>query len=744
MNGLSSIQDILAKNVNVKAFGASGDGTTDDSTAFKKALSTVEDNTTITLDGNYLINDVSSIDGRLQDKKNITIRASGSKATIKIKPVVSSVTTNANISNTQYEVRDYYELLKVASLNWKISRIQLETGKIFEYIKVADKSQLPSSLKETRYIKGAETGVAFEVASIDTDNPDGAGTARIYLFEGRNNSRKYNRLKRNVDVLNEDLKIVPDLWSDKWLLDFGTVAVNTQIMSNRKITQSDGKVARIDKVETYKDRNNETHNVVLVDSFAPTQLSLNQPLSDNATFKVETYTLDMTGFGALNGWENVTFENIIFDGSNYDVGLKLMDDNEYNILYTYAVNNLTLRDCIFKNAIAGAVHVGGADNSYAKSGDYPQNVTVDNCHFYNNGRNDIEIIHGSHIMISNCTGDGILDIETNGDTLLDGIFVNNCYFREFTPYSPSEVSNTKIMVNNCVFFNLVSQVGASSKISNSYIHQFSTYNGNNIILNTCSINRIRGVLGNALTIFNNCDIYDLHRSGAGSQNIGRLDRMVFNDCIIDLSLVNQSIENSNIEYELNSTLLTSMKTAVITRTYCSNSIYRMSKLNNIKFFFGNGVKYNGFISCTIILKDGDFISGDSERIDIRDSYISGNINSNTAKGNILNSVLSSTNKPYIYCPAGLNINGLKSDNSKGIDWSYVKCATSPNKLTFNDVWVSSSIPNFLGIGNGFESPNSKNVSAGSKVFYTDSTNDLATVIIYNSDGNLSGKKITFN
>ncbi|WJP97057.1 right-handed parallel beta-helix repeat-containing protein [Macrococcus bovicus] len=744
-DGFTPVRDVVAGGVSIKAFGATGDGVTDDSDAFKRAVAEVDDNATVTLSGDYVLNDVSSIVGDLQDKKNITFKASGSKATIKIKPVVHSVTTNANITGAQYQVRDYYELLKVATNNWKIARLQLETGKIFEYIKVADKSQIPSSLKEASYIKGATTGVAFEVASIDNNDPDGAGTARIYLFEGRNNSSKYSRLKRNSDVLAEDLKLVPDLWSDRWLLDFGSVTVNTEIKSNRKITQTDGKVARIDKVEVYKDRYNETHNIVLVDSFAPSQLLLDKPLNDNIDFKIETYVLGATGFGSLNGWENVTFENIIFDGSNYEVGLKLLDGNEYNILYTYAVENLTLRDCIFNNAIAGAVHIGGADNAYAKAGDYPRNVTIDNCHFYNNGRNDIEIIHGSRVTISQCTGDGTLDVETNGDTLLDGIFITNCYFKEFTPYSPSEVSNSKIMVSNCVFFNLISQMGASSKIIGSYIHQLSTYNGNNLTLDSCSINRIRGVMGNAVTIFNHCDVYDLHRGGTGSQNIGRLDKMIFNACIIDLSLVNPDIDNSGIGYEFNATFITSFsKIVTVTRSLCKPSKFVLTKFNNIKWFLGNGVEKQEYISCEIKLKSGDFLAGDGSQLYVHDCFIGGSINLNVAKGTIINCILDSITKPSLYCAGGLNIKGLKSDNTNGIDWGYVRCATSPNKLSFNDVWVSTSIPNLLGIGNGFESAGSKNVSAGSNVNYCNSTTNYAAVIVHNGDGTLGSKSVSFS
>jgi hypothetical protein len=700
------------------------------------------------------VSNLNSSLAELASKKKITFSGNGKFAKIKIKPTVTSEVVNGNLTGLTYSVRDYYEEYTVSTLSWTVQKLQVSTGKIFEYIAVPDNTQIPSTLTSGVYLRGKTSRVEFEVASVDKANPDGVGTGRIYLFEAVNREKGGNILSKNAsNVLTEELQRKFDLgYANKYILDFGTTAVLSTFANNRKLTQTNGKSARIDSISTFTDKDSVVHNIVFVDSFStwqdfPSYDQKPTPLDDNQNVEIKTYVVSSATFGAFNKCENINFENIIFDGCNYDYGLKYVDGNSWCLLYLYGVKNISIKNCTFKNSMLGGLQLSYAGNANSAYRDLPVNINIDNCYFENNGRGDIEIIRGKNISITNCWGDGTLDIETNSADILEGISIHGCNFKSFTPLSPSDrTAPNKITVSNSLFQTVISQIGGIFKMTNCFIHGLQVYDGTSSTFTNCSVNRFITSSGKCAATFYNSDIYDLPRTNSGSQNVGTLDVLDFVGCKIDLSLVADMTNNTFALY-LNSSALKSLTRSVkITRTLCPVNKFRNTVIENIEFVGGNGNAGYKLYNCELLLKDTTVLtqafSSDSTILELYNCYIQALIATRICNTKIYNCVLDGVSKPTLYSRDGMTIDGLKSTLPNGIDWGWAKTTLQPALLKFNNVSLSKNVPTNLGIINGGATINVSNLAEGSTAFYIDDTT-RHSVVLYNNSGAIGFKYVNY-
>lgn len=751
-SGNVDIEITAGGGIEVEKFGAVGDGITDDTEAFTRAIEESPEGTRFLLSKKYLVNNIRSSSGSA--RKNVTFIGQND-AMVKIKPNILSVIDFGTLSGLTYQVKDYLEELQTGALGWQVAQLQAHTGRIFEYIKVPVQTTIPSSLIKGAILRGKTSRLQFEVTNIDLDDPDGVGTARIYFLGATNTEKAKNVLAKATDgtTLIENFEIKPYLKFDTWLLDFGVGAIPTDFINEeedktRKITQiPSGKVARVDEVYTHTTATGQVINIAEVSAFHPSQVSKSwdlpvAPLNANENLKIEEFSLNDMSFGAFNRVENVLIENVHFDGSSYEIGARRMNANDWNIIYTDSVRNLTLRNCTFENSVMAGVHLGGAGNQSSAYSDFPDKVLIDNCTFENNGRNDIEIIYGKNIQVTNCKGDNSLDIEMNGNELVESISVSGCSFREFTPYSPSDISGTcEISVTNSTFNRVSAQVGAHAKLSNCYIHQVDIYNANSTEFTTCAINKIDGMYGKSVPSFHNCQIYGLPTGGSASYNEGDKSVLRLNNSIIDLSFQGDN-EHGSWGFDFrDSVVISRTKFSLIAKYFTDEkSVFHNVEFNNVCLEAGASNHDMKFYDCQFLLKDplvmhemlagwgGGKEVGVPAKVYLQNCYFQGSLYTSAAV-TMVDCVLDGVAKPTLYGSKGISINGLKSSLPHGIDWEYVDTPSAGFKVKFNNVDVSKNIPGDLGVSGGSMS----NVEEGSTAFYMDNPAQFAAVTAYQNN-----------
>lgn len=749
-SGNVEIEITAGGGIEVEKFGAVGDGITDDTEAFRRAIEESPEGTRFLLSKKYLVNNIRSSSGSA--RKNITFIGQND-AMVKIKPNILSVIDFGTLSGLTYQVKDYLEELQTGILGWQVAQLQAHTGRIFEYIKVPIKTTIPSSLIKGAILRGKTSRLQFEVTNVDLDDPDGVGTARIYFLGATNNEKAKNVLTKAADgtTLVENFEIKPYLKFDTWLLDFGVGAIPSDFINEeedktRKITQiPSGKVARVDNVYTHTTATGQVVNIAEVSAFHPSQVSKSwdlpvAPLNANENLKIEEFSLNDMSFGAFNRVENVLIENVHFDGSSYEIGARRMNANDWNIIYTDSVRNLTLRNCSFENSVMAAIHAGGAGNQSSAYSDFPDKVLIDNCTFENNGRNDIEIIYGKNIQVTNCKGDNSLDIEMNGNELVESISVSGCSFREFTPYSPSDISGTcEISVTNSTFNRVSAQVGAHAKLSNCYIHSVGIYNANSTEFTTCAINKIDGMYGKSVPSFHNCQIYGLPTDGAASYNEGDKSVLRLNNSIIDLSFQGDN-EHGSWGFDFrDSVVISRTKFSLIAKYFTDEkSVFHNVEFNNVCLEAGASNHDMKFYDCQFLLKDplvmhemlagwgGGKEVGVPAKVYLQNCYFQGSLYTSAAV-TMVDCVLDGVSKPTLYASKGISINGLKSSLPHGIDWEYVDTPSAGFKVKFNNVDISKNIGEDLGVSGG---PSMSNVEEGSTAFYMDNPAQFAAVMAY--------------
>ena len=726
----------ITKQVNINDFGAIGDGVTDNTDAFKRAIYDSEDGTTIIIPkGTYLVGNINDYD---KAKKNITIKGQDNPV-LKLIPYVTK-TTELGTYTGSYTVQSYYHSIDFGT-QCKLETIRLENGLTYYYFKLPSASVIPSWLTQDMSIRGADSNVEAYISFIDTKDPDGTGSARIYLYELTNHIDATLSFKKTGEsILNERILVTPKINTNDYVIKFEDGNIPSFLQKNSKLVQSNGKSCRVGSTVTLGGTTFLTVNCFNTEI---NPFNRTNPLDDNLDFTVTKYDVGTSIFMTLHKWVNTHIEGITFDGANYEVAQFKYDLNEWNILTTGACENLTIRDCIFKNAIMCPLQITGVSNAYSpKDHDYATNVLIDNCTFLNNGRNDIEIIQGNTVNITNCEGNGTLDIECNNNEILNNINVTNCTFRATSPYSPGLSSSSgTINYYGCKFELVSNQEGASSFFTNCRIHSLEPY-GCYCNLQGCQINKIgqSGYHGNEVLVIANSYVLGMYTTNPASK-YGK-EEITFNNVIFDLSISPKQIYNQKKFTWHNSKMISSTREKWADCTIMHDSTFNNVTFKNIVFQELSTGSNNIFRNCNFLLHNPTQTSmfAGNVRAKIYNSYIECNLVSTYGSLYVYDCILSNDKKPMISSWNKCHIHGLKDLNGVGISWNWTTAVNSSYPLTFDNVWLAENVPNFLGITSGNSAPSTSNVSANCSVFWVNSANKFMSKVIH-SNGTLSLKDL---
>lgn len=708
--------------VNIKDFGAKGDGITNDTAAFKEAIYNSPNGSTIIIpSGTYLVCNV----GQYAARKNITLKGYGNP-TVKLNPNVTSKTVLGNFSGS-YTVRDHYVSINLGN-DCQVKTHTLKNGNIYYYFVVSDATVIPDNFERDSLIRGANSKTEAYIAYVDKSGLDGENTARIYLFETHNTVYRYPSFKTSSDILTEEIQLVPgSILDERYVITF-TDTIPSFLTSNTKLTQKNGKSCRINHVDNDKKQ-------IVVDSVnSETDIfNVTVPLIDNEDFTVESYKVSSTTFINCNRWEHCVIDGITFDGSNYEVGYKQSSGNNCNIILTGGCNDLTIRDCVFKNSIMAGLQISGVCNVYSPTHhDLPTNVLVDNCTFFNNGRGDIEIIFGNNISITNCVGNGILDIEANNTEITDNIYMTNCSFGTTTPYIPNgQNSSSSVHYTDCDFHRFICQDAVNLYLTSCSIHHFAPYNCN-VNLYNVNVN----VFGSNVSFHGNervnmvgGSILQMYTTKPAAKN-GSED-VKLNNVVIDLSI---SPDLSFVTKHI--TIRDSIIYSKYRKVYLPYSSKTGSTLDNVTIEGVDIHESKSSINPGWTYTNCKFI--DPLRTSIRtggrmfNCYIECDLSALYNDIHLYNCIMSYDSKPKISGHGAISIHGLCDDKGNGIDWTWTTVGTNieSTKLRFHNVWLSDKVPEFLGIGRGRYAVGVDTVMKNSTVFWTDSDENFSSKVAY--------------
>ena len=733
--------ELIVKNdeINVLQVGAKGDDDFDNTTIFKNLIYSNQDNKKIVIPNGTYKTSSWGTNGNNERLNNVELIGIN-------KPTISVISkSNESLEGTYsgtFTVNPGYTKITTGS-SFILSTKELADGQNYYYLKCADKTLIPTGLNSTCYLIGETTGIRYNVASVDTDDPDGTGTARIYLYDNASGKKPSIIFNNSSNTLTENLWVSKYSNSGIWYIDFGSNTVPSYIKTtNRHIKQeSTLKNARTKDVFNY---NSKDYIVIdcFNDDYYNSPFSSITPLDNNTEIKVYSSSGVSSSLCSLNKFQNVTIDNIKFNGNNYLIGNYQFDNNEWNLIYLGGCKNITIKNCIFGNAVMASIHIGGAGNTFAEEiHDFPENVLIDNCNFYNNGRNDIEIIHGKNIKITNCVGLGTLDIEANSEEILDNILVSNCNFNSTTPYRPIGVSNlSNISYSNCTFNSILCQRGTRINLSNVKCHSLQPYQETVIKGVNCLIDGIDQTYGNEHLHFTNTTFLGLTKANPGG-SYGN-SKWYFDNCCIDLSLIRYfTLYNNKMIY-----LKDSILTCDVEMTgYDTDSIMNFynTKIHNIRINASNNVDGNIFDSCTFSSSSNSFSFGQAAMSGIfKNCYIKTNVTSSTGNMTYLDCILGNAEQPKIgTSTVGALINGLKTDDpSQDINWDWCYVGTT-SKLVFKNVSYDVT-KNTLGLlpGNGTVSVNT--VSDESYYVYENNSSNYIRGLITYSNNSLLLKKVS--
>lgn len=664
--------------------------------------------------------------------------------------------TTVETYSESYYISKFIDTISTGN-HFTLSTLTLSNNKIYYYLRVDDATLLPDSLVDGLVIYGINSGCKAVISKIDKANPDGEGTARIYLYETYNDIKRNNVFSNTSNTINENLGIREDLEDSYLYMRFNDNIIPSGMVVNRQVEQiANGHKARINKITTVY----ENIKFVKLDCMPEeaTFTSENLYLIDNTPFNINTYTGYTAGMLSLNKYKNSSIKGITFDGGNLSVSVYESASNNWNSIITGGCKNITIEDCKFINSIMAGIQIGGMANGNAPTiHDYPENLLLNNCYFYNNGRGDIEIIYGKNISVSNCYGNGTLDIEPNGVEILDNINISKCNFKTFTPYSPSAIDSACfINVSDSKFFTLLAQARILLNLTNVKAHQLQpqivTINGTN-----CEFNMINGLHGNECLNFTDSSLYGLYQTNPGSQFGNSL--LNFDNCYIDLSLSPESGTKANRLYNhkevklSNCTVTSNTNLNIISdnNSYykCYNTDFKNVRINGIKGSTDALAYKSVFDSCRFLCVDNtvetseNSLSGNMNGGYIKNCYIETNLLLSNTSFHFINCILNHTTKSRVRSNVKPYLTGMVSDDGNGISWRWVETGSSGNPLVFDNIQFSVDVLSNLGIKAGVLTVNTTSVSDGCRGYYVGAT-DKALVRIYHNDTALALKEISFS
>ena len=183
---------------------------------------------------------------RVNPTKNLTLIGLGKPMIKLLKPDSTKTTIGTYTGN-------YTVSRGIAEIDFgntcTVSIIKLVDNKEFYYFKISDKTLIPEGLSVGHILEGMSSYTKAVIAGIDKNDPDGEGTARIYLYETYNDYTRFLNYNTSSSTLNEKLLVKRDLREDTLYIHFNDNIIPDYMTVGNQFEQIEtGKRGRIDNI----------------------------------------------------------------------------------------------------------------------------------------------------------------------------------------------------------------------------------------------------------------------------------------------------------------------------------------------------------------------------------------------------------------------------------------------------------------------------------------------------------------
>lgn len=176
--------------------------------------------------------------------------------------------------------------------------------------------------------------------------------------------------------------------------------------------------------------------------------------------------------------DHIVISDLTIDGSADAIGLR--DVQMHGIDIAGGSRRIRIARVHFRNMCGDGIRI--TEDGNLKT--IPRYIDVEECTFAMNGRQDIAVVHGYDVTITNSTGTGKLDIEPE-KPLVRRIFVTNCTFGQLEAASKNDDASADIVVKRSKF------------------EQALLWNVRGILVEDCEIKHMRISTARDVTVLNN-------------------------------------------------------------------------------------------------------------------------------------------------------------------------------------------------------------------------------------------------
>lgn len=278
--------------------------------------------------------------------------------------------------------------------------------------------------------------------------------------------------------------------------------------------------------------------------------------------------------------ENVVISDLTIDGSADKIGLK--DVQMHGIDVQGGSKNVTITRVYFQNMCGDGIRT--TEDGSLKI--IPQYLSFDHCTFKTIGRQDIAVVHGYDIAITNCVGTGRLDIEPE-KPLVKRVAASGCTFYELQASSKNDHELADITVNNSKFQESLLWNLRGMRIANCEISHLRISNAMDVTIvdnkfRMVELFPVSGTKCSAITIENNV-IDNITIGGskpiAGISNQPGVGLYMWNaeDCFISNNVINAEVTGVYVSSGCNRTQIDNNWIQLVPGNLASN--YGISLIN---------------------------------------------------------------------------------------------------------------------------------------------------------------------